>query len=238
MKGVCRLARTDDRPGVRPSRAIKRNYLHDTAALQLREMIAKGDIKPGDWLNEGELALNFGISRTPMREAIKMLAAEEMLEIVPNHGPRVKLIEKSELKDMLEIIAVLEATAGEQACALITDAEIEELQAVHDDMIRSWDTENHEGYFSRNRRIHNEIVRISGNITLQRLYHSLSGRIQVARYSSNKTIEQWRKAVGEHEGMLRLLRERDGNALFDLMREHVRSQNEVITAAYGAGSAS
>lgn len=227
------MAATAGDRGSKLPQAIRRNYLHDTAASQLREMIASGEFKPGDRISEGELAAMFGISRTPMREAVKMLAAENVLEILPNHGARVRLIDAAELADMLQVIAVLEATAGEQACASVTDRQIDELQALHDDMLKAWEADDRAGYFERNRQIHDRIVQMSGNATLQRLYHSLSGRIQVARYSSNKTIEQWRKAVGEHEDMLRHLRARDAKALFETMREHVLSQNSVIAAAYG-----
>ncbi|RFC62301.1 GntR family transcriptional regulator [Fulvimarina endophytica] len=218
---------------LRTGQTIRRNYLHDTAATRLREMIRSGAFKPGDRINEGDLAVSFGISRTPMREAIKMLAAEDLLEILPNYGPRVRLIDRAELVEMLEIIAILEATAGERACALVNDADIEELQRLHDAMLDAWKAGDKAGYFDRNRQIHDAIVRLSGNTTLQRIYHSLSGRIQVARYSSNKTDEQWKRAVGEHEAMLRFLRERDAASLFSVMRDHVRSQENVIALAYG-----
>lgn len=221
----------------RSPQAISRRYLHDEAATRLREMISSGALKPGDRVNESELAEAFGISRTPMREAIKMLAAEELLEILPNYGPRVRLINARELKDMLEVIAVLEATAGEQACENITDSEVDRINDIHDAMIKDWSEGDFPSYFLRNRQIHDAIVLASRNETLQRLYTSLSGRIQVARYSSEKTPEQWQKVLREHEDMVRYLRDRDGPALFAVLREHVRSQEKVIAAAYGADRA-
>ncbi|WP_246333625.1 GntR family transcriptional regulator [Aureimonas mangrovi] len=200
-------------------------------------MISSGELKPGDRVNESDLAEAFGISRTPMREAIKMLAAEDLLEILPNYGPRVRLISARELTDMLEVIAVLEATAGEQACRLITDEAVAAIEAVHRAMVADWKAGNASGYFEKNRRIHDSIIEASGNETLARLYRSLSGRIQVARYSANKTTEQWEKAVGEHEAMIECLRARDGDRLFTVLRGHIRSQEGVIAAAYGAGRA-
>lgn len=218
----------------RPTHMINRRYLHDEAATRLREMISSGALKPGDKVNESELADAFGISRTPVREAIKMLAAEDLLEILPNYGPRVRLINAAELRNMLEVIAVLEATAGEQACETITEAEVDAIEALHDAMIADWSNGNFPNYFIRNRQIHDAIVAASRNETLQRLYVSLSGRIQVARYSSEKTPDQWQKVLHEHVEMVRCLRARDGAALFALLREHVRSQEKVIAATYGA----
>ncbi|MDO6587402.1 GntR family transcriptional regulator [Salipiger sp. 1_MG-2023] len=221
----------------RPRQPINRRYLHDEAAMRMRDMISSGALKPGDKVNESELAESFGISRTPVREAIKMLAAEDLLEILPNYGPRVRLINEAELKNMLEVIAVLEATAGEQACDTITEAEVDAIEVVHDAMIRDWSNGNFPSYFTRNRQIHDAIVTASRNETLQRLYVSLSGRIQVARYSSEKTPEQWQKVLHEHVEMVRCLRNRDGAALFSLLREHVRSQEKAIAATYGVDSA-
>ncbi len=221
----------------RPTNTINRRYLHDEAATRLREMISSGALKPGDKVNESELADSFGISRTPVREAIKMLAAEDLLEILPNYGPRVRLINAVELKDMLEVIAVLEATAGEQACDNITDAEVDAIEALHDAMIADRASGNFPSYFVRNRQIHDAIVAASRNETLQRLYVSLSGRIQVARYSSEKTPAQWDRVLREHVEMVRCLRDRDGAALFTVLREHVRGQEKVIAATYGVDSA-
>jgi DNA-binding GntR family transcriptional regulator len=168
-----------------------------------------------------------------MREAIKMLAAESLLEIVPNYGPRVRLIEDEELKNMLEVIAVLEATAGEQACKEISGEEMENIRSLHNQMLQALDDGDTDSYFSLNRQIHSAIVAASKNETLQRLYDSLSGRIQVARYSANKTERQWTRSVKEHKEMIVLLDNRNGPGLFKVLREHVRSQQGIILSAYG-----
>lgn len=212
---------------------IRRRYLHDEAADRLRELIVSGQLAPNDRVHELELSEQFGISRTPMREAIKILAAEGLLETLPNHGARVARITETELEEMIEVIAGLEATAGELACRHITEDEITAIEHEHEAMIEAWKRGDEEGYFTRNRGIHDAIMAASRNNTLQTIYNSMSGRVQRARYSAHKTEEQWRRAVEEHVRMIELLHARDGVALGTALREHIRGKAEVIAAAHG-----
>src|SRR5918997_6239315 len=107
-----------------PGLGISRRYLHDEVAERLRALIRSGDLEPKARVNELELAARFGISRTPLREAIKILATEGLLELLPNRGARVASISEAELDDMLEVVAGLEGTAAELACRSITDAKV------------------------------------------------------------------------------------------------------------------
>jgi DNA-binding GntR family transcriptional regulator len=215
------------------SLGIQRRYLHDEAADRLRELILSDRLAPGDRVNELELSEQFGISRTPMREAIKILAAEGLLETLPNHGARVAQIGARELEEMIEVVAALEAAGGDLACRHVEDAEVAAIEADHDAMLEAWRRGDEATYFARNRAIHDAIMAASRNRTLINLYNAISGRIQRARYSAHKTAAQWEKAVREHETILGLLRERDGPALATAMREHVRGKAVVIATAYG-----
>jgi DNA-binding GntR family transcriptional regulator len=215
------------------SLGIRRRYLHDEAAERVRELILGGQLAPGDRVNEIELSEQFGISRTPMREAIKILAAEGLLETLPNHGARVAQIGAKELEEMIEVVAALEAAGGDLACRSITDAEITRIEADHAAMVKAWQRGDEPTYFARNRAIHDAIMAASRNRTLINLYGRISGRILRARYSAHKTVEQWEKAVREHEAILIQLRARDGAALATTLRDHVRGKAVVIATAYG-----
>ena len=223
---------------VEPGLGISRRYLHDEVAERLRELIRSGDLEPKARLNELELSVRFGISRTPLREAIKILATEGLLELLPNRGARVASISDEEIEEMVEVVAGLEAIAADLACRHITEAEIAAIEERHAAMLSAWQTGDERGYFRLNREIHEAVMRASRNATLQGIYANLSGRIQRARYAAHKTPEQWQRAVGEHERMVLLLRERDGEALAALMREHIRGKKPVIAAAYGGRGAS
>jgi DNA-binding GntR family transcriptional regulator len=216
-----------------PGLGISRRYLHDEVAERLRALIRSGDLEPKARVNELELSARFGISRTPLREAIKILATEGLLELLPNRGARVASISEDEIEEMVEVVAGLEATAGELACRHISDAEFKAVEDLHGQMLSAYRFGDDRLYFKLNREIHDAIMRASRNATLEGIYTNLSGRIQRARYEAHKTPEQWARAIAEHERMLALLRERDGPALGALLREHVRGKKELIAAAYG-----
>jgi DNA-binding GntR family transcriptional regulator len=212
---------------------ISRRYLHDEVAERLRELIRSGELEPKSRVNELELAERFGISRTPLREAIKILATEGLLELLPNRGARVVSITNQEIDEMIEVVAGLEATAADLACQRITDEEVAAIETLHRRMVKAWKQKDNSGYFTLNREIHEAIMAASRNVTLQGIYGNLSGRIQRTRYSAHKTGEQWRKAVEEHEQMIKCLEARDGEKLARIMREHIRGKKPVILAAYG-----
>lgn len=216
---------------------IPRRYLHEEVADRLRELILAGELEPRARINEVELTERFGISRTPLREAIKILATEGLLELLPNRGSRVASITLAEIDEMAEVIAGLEATAGDLAARLVTPAEIAAIEAKHRLMLEAWRAENAPAYFQLNREIHEAIIAAARNATLRNLYASLSGRIQRARYSAHKTPEQWARAVEDHARMIALLKAGDAEALSRLMRDHVRSKKPVIAAAYGTAQA-
>jgi len=215
------------------SLSISRRYLHDEVAERLRELIRSGELEPKSRINELELAERFGISRTPLREAIKILATEGLLELLPNRGARVASITIQEIDEMIEVVAGLEATAADLACKRITDNEIAAIEGLHQKMVAAWKRKDNSGYFMLNRQIHEAIMTASRNATLQGIYENLSGRIQRTRYSAHKTPEQWRRAVAEHEQMIKLLKARDSDRLAKLMREHIYGKKEVILATYG-----
>ncbi len=219
-----------------PGVGISRRYLHDEVADRLRELILDGELAPKARVNELELSHRFGISRTPLREAIKILATEGLLELLPNRGARVASLAEQEIDEVIEVVAGLEATAADLACRRITDKEVAMIADLNDVMLRAWEREDEEVYFRLNREIHEAIMRASRNAILGGIYANLAGRIQRARYTAHKTAEQWRKAVEEHKEMLVLLKVRDGAALAVLMREHIRGKKPVIAAAFGEKS--
>jgi DNA-binding GntR family transcriptional regulator len=212
---------------------IQRRYLHDEVAERIRALILSGELEPKSRVNELELSERFGISRTPLREAIKILATEGLLELLPNRGARVASVNEGEIDEMLEVVAGLEANAGMLAAERASAHEIEHIEKLHKAMVDCWGRSDEEGYFTLNRDIHEAIMKAARNATLAGIYASLSGRIQRFRYTAHKTPAQWSRAVAEHEDMVRLLKVRDGEALARLMRLHVLGKKEPIAATYG-----
>lgn len=217
---------------IEETEGISRNYLHDQVAKRLRALIQSGQIQPNERLNESVLAERFRISRTPLREAIKILATEGLLELHPNRGAHVARFSEAEVEDMLVVIAALEGTAAELAARRITAEELAVIERLNEDMARAYAAQDIPECFELNRRTHEAIIAASGNQTLAGIYATLSGRIQRARFAANKTPMQWDEAIQEHNQMVELLRTRDGETLGPLMRAHVLSKKAVILATF------
>ncbi|MCA3635685.1 MAG: GntR family transcriptional regulator [Rhabdaerophilum sp.] len=213
---------------------IHRRYLHDEVAERIRDLIRAGELEPNSRVNELELAERFGISRTPLREAIKILATEGLLELLPNRGARVPAVNEAEIDEMLEVIAGLEANAARLLAKRITDSEIADIAELHEAMLEAFERRDEARYFTLNRQIHEAMMRAAKNATLAQLYAGLSSRIQRFRYAAHKTPEQWQRAIDEHEEMLRLMIERDGEKLAALMERHILGKKEPIAAQFGA----
>jgi DNA-binding GntR family transcriptional regulator len=212
---------------------IHRRYLHDEVADRLRELILSGELEPRARVNELELCERFGTSRTPLREAIKILSSEGLLELLPNRGARVASLSAAEIDEMVQVVAGLEAVAAELACLRADEDEIEAISADTDAMAQAWVARDETAYFTLNRAIHEGIIAAARNATLKSIYANLSSRIQRMRYTAHKTEEQWSRAMAEHREMARLLRAREGEKLAALMKLHIRGKAEVIAASYG-----
>jgi DNA-binding GntR family transcriptional regulator len=199
---------------------IVRATLPAQVAERLRDMIAADELPAGAKLNERELTARLHISRTPLREAIKMLAAEGLIQLVPNRGAFVAQPSADEVEDMLEAMGALEAICGELACTRATDAEIAVIRQAHDRMARAYERRDRHSYFKLNQEIHHRIALASRNATLQRLHETLNARLYRVRFMSNKT-DRWQTAVEEHAAIAGALERRDVQAVRRLLREHL-----------------
>jgi DNA-binding GntR family transcriptional regulator len=162
-----------------------------------------------------------GISRTPLREALKVLASEGLIELMPNRGAVVRSLTPKDMRDMLRVLGQLEALAGELACAAASDDAIAALHAQHKRMMEHYAARNRMEYFKLNQAIHSAIVRLADNPTLQALHETLQARIKRIRYVGNDRDDQWHDAVRDHEAMMAALLARDGAALGRALKQHL-----------------
>src|SRR5690606_25552615 len=173
--------------------------LHSEVADRLRDLIVQGEFEPGTRLNERLLTERFGISRTPLREAIKMLASEGLVQLLPNRGAVVTAITRKSALDMFQVMGVLESLAGELACARATDQDIEEIANLHATMRRHYKRRELNEYFRLNQEIHQRIVDCAGNKELADIYRRLSVRLRRARYMANSSKERWDAAMADRK---------------------------------------
>ncbi len=191
------------------------------AAERLRRMIIAGDLVPGQRISEREVGEHLdGLSRTPLREAFKILAAEGLVTIVPNRGATVTALSMAEVDQAIELLIGLEGLAAEAACASISEAEIAALADLHEQMRAAFRAGQLMAYFEINQAIHQRIVDAAGNGALARIYAAECARVRRYRYAGNRRHERWERALAEHVQIVNAIRERDGPLLRELLRAH------------------
>ncbi|MGF6396118.1 GntR family transcriptional regulator [Pseudomonas plecoglossicida] len=200
---------------------IERLQLHDTVLDHLRRFIIEGTLKPGIKINERELCEVLGISRTPLREALKVLAVEGLIELQPNRGARVAQMSDTEIRETFELMSGIEAFNGQLACERITDAEVINIKSLHYQMLQAKENNDLSLYFQKNAAIHDAISQAARNETLRKTYLTLNRRIQSIRYVSNRSDAKWDRAILDHEEMIQALEERDADRLRDILRNHI-----------------
>src|SRR3954452_5379931 len=156
--------------------------LHDEILGRLRDHLVEGNIPEGNRIPERQLCEMLGISRTPLREALKVLASEGLVELLPNRGARVRQLSEQDIAELFDIMGGLEALAGRLACENITEQEIAEIERLHYEMYGSYLHRDMHGYFTANQLIHQKIVEASRNVTLRETYANFAGRIRRVRY--------------------------------------------------------
>ncbi len=209
--------------------AIVRRSLHDELVVRLQRLIIEGELTPGEKVPEKELCERYNVSRTPMREALKVLASEGLVTLTPNRGSSVTAITVEDLEEVFPVMGALEALSGELACEKITDAEIAAIGKSHREMIAHYRAQRLPEYFAVNEAIHNAILKAARNETLAAQHRTLSARVRRARYLANMTRERWDKAVAEHEEILAALQARDGRKLGIILKQHLRNKLETVS---------
>jgi len=208
--------------------AIPRAALHVQAAQRLRQMLVEGRIAPGAKLNERELSEGLNVSRTPLREAIKMLAAEGLVELLPNRGAVAVSLTEDDILHTFEVMAGLEAQSGELAAQRITDQEFAEIQAMHFEMMAAYTRRDLSAYYALNSRIHSAISAAARNPVLAQVYQQVNARLQALRFRSNQDGEKWKNAMNEHEKMIDALSRHDASAMREVLLAHLRNKRDIV----------
>ena len=215
--------------------AVPGTALHQQVAHRLRQMLVENRIPPGAKLNERELSEVLNVSRTPLREAIKMLAAEGLVELLPNRGAIAVELSEADVLNTFEVMAGLEAQSGELAALRITDAELTEIKAVHFEMLAAYTRRDLSTYYRLNSAIHSAINAAAKNTVLTQTYQQVNARLQALRFRSNQDGDKWTAAVREHEQMISALEARDPVAMRQVLMAHLSNKRDVVVAQLRAG---
>jgi DNA-binding GntR family transcriptional regulator len=202
---------------------LTRRSLHTELLERLRDMILNGDLADGEKVAERQLCLQFGVSRTPLREALKVLAAEGLVDILPNRGAVITQLAYKAAEEALPILAALEGLSGSLACQTMTDGDIQNVRKLHDQMRASYIEGDHRQYVLLNRDIHESILNGARNQLLSAHYSQVSRSLRRPSPASAHITAGWERAMAEHEEIIRYLEERNAADLAVALKNHVMS---------------
>ena len=210
-----------DRTTLPTKRPLRWRSLHAEAVETLREMIIGGELAPGARLVEAELCALFAISRTPLREALRVLEVEGLVTFYPNRGAVVSTISPEEVVQQFEVLANLERIALELAMARMKAADLGRLNRMHNRMMDLYGKGQRRECFQKDYDIHNRIVALSGKAVLQDIHAGLMSRSRRVRYFALHSKSRWSEAMAEHVAFIQAINDRDAARASTLMRDHV-----------------
>lgn len=216
---------------------ISRLGLTDQVAARLRTLLVEGRIAPGAKLNERVLAEQLRVSRTPLREAIKLLAQEGLVDLLPNRGAVAVKLTETDIVHSFEVLAGLEAMSGRLAAERIGEAALRELRAQHHEMLAAFERRDLSNYYRLNAAIHAGINAAAANPVLAATYGRINARVQSLRFRTNQDEAKWRVAVQEHTQMMQALADRDGGALGQVLIEHLQHKRDTVLQLLRTGQA-
>ena len=215
--------------------AIVRQPLAEQVAARLRNEIVSGHWVPGEKLPEHLLCARLNVSRTPLRQAFKVLQSEGLIALLPNRGAIVTEPTPEDTRDKMIVLASLECLAVELACERASDGDLAQIRTLHEEMMRHYAERDVRGYYRLNDRVHRAIVRASKNETIAEFHDVLTRHIDRVRNIVNIGEDLKDTSKHEHESLISALLARDKTRARALMADHMTSIREKIRMALAAG---
>lgn len=210
---------------------LRRTSLHERAVARLRDLIIRGDLAQGTELIEAELCALIGVSRTPLREALKLLAAAGLVELRQNRSARVAVMKRDEILALFETLSGIERHAAELAAVRMEADDLAGLTRVQDEMEQHFTVRNVDAYFALNHALHQAIVAGARNPLLSETHRWLIARAEWARYWALRSRRRWDESVKEHRDILAALTARDATVAGRLLAQHVMNTGFEVVAA-------
>jgi DNA-binding GntR family transcriptional regulator len=195
--------------------------LYVEVAEQLRQRIFKRELEPGSWIDELKIAEAYGISRTPLREALKVLAAEGLVTMKVRRGAYVTEVSEKDLSDVYHLLSLLESDAAGVVAATASDEQIKELQALHTELEKA--AKNRERFFAVNERFHMRLLEIAGNRWRDQMVTDLRKVMKLNRHNSLLKSGRISESLTEHRALMEALEARDAQAATQRMQEHFKN---------------
>ena len=192
--------------------------LYEEVAELLRQRIFRRELEPGSWIDELKLAEEYGISRTPLREALKVLAAEGLVTMKVRRGAYVTEVNEKDLSDVYHLLSLLESDAAGVVAARASAAELKELQALHAELEAA--VADREKFFAINERFHMRLLEIADNRWRDQMVADLRKVMKLNRHNSLLKSGRIQESLAEHAAIMKALASRDSASAMQRMREH------------------
>jgi DNA-binding GntR family transcriptional regulator len=212
-----------------PDPPLPHRALYEEVAEQLRQQIFARRLEPGAWIDEQRLAADFGISRTPLREALKVLAAEGLVTMKLRRGAYVTEMSERDVREAYHLLALLESDAAAALAARADANEIAELQALHHQLAAQ--LPDREAFFAANERFHLRLLELEGNRWRLHIVHDLRRLMKLNRHHSLFQAGRIEQSLAEHGALMQALQDHDGDRCRSLWLQHFRNGLSATTPA-------
>lgn len=203
---------------------LRGTSLHDGVAARLRAMVFDRELAPGEWIDEKALAEAWQVSRTPLREALKVLAAEGLVDLVPHRGCRVIELSDADADALFPVMALLEGRCAFEAAAKAGDDDLRTLQRLHDDLERHAAAQDLDGYYRANHEFHTTVQRLADNRWLDRVTGDLRRFMRLMRGRQLALPGRIAASINEHRVLIDAFRQRDAARAERAMHDHLMAQ--------------
>lgn len=207
-----------------PSSRLRESALYEQVAERLRARILAHTLPPGSWIDEQSLAAEFGISRTPLREALKVLASEGLVTMKLRRGAYVTEVSERDLSEVYHLLALLESDAAATVAQRATEAQLAELQALHERLEQTVD--DRDAFFRANEQFHLKLLHIADNRWTQEMVGDLRRVMKLNRHQSLFKQGRIEASLDEHRKIMQAIAERDAAKVKRLMELHIRHGRE------------
>ena len=210
---------------------ILHRALYQQVADRLRKRIYSHELQPGEAIDEKALCEAYGISRTPLREALKVMASEGLVELVPRRGCFVRKLEAAELSELFPVMAVLEGLCAREAVAHLSDDKLALLEQLHSSLEAQAAAGDIDAYYEQNFRFHQAVQDLSQNRWLQRIVAELRTILRLARHTQLTVPGRLQRSLEEHRRIMAAFRRRDAEEVDRCMQEHLKAQWQALAAS-------
>lgn len=209
--------------------------LYEQVAERLRSRIYAHELAPGAWIDEQALALAYGISRTPMREALKVLAAEGLVQLKPRRGCYVTELSEQDLDEIFPVMALLEGRCAFEAAQRAVAADLLRLAAIHERLERHAADGATDHFFEANQAFHAAIQQLAGNRWLSQLIDDTRKMLKLTRRDSLRLEGRLKQSLAEHRSILKAIQNHDANDAGRLMQAHLLSGRAALASLKSGG---